>query len=254
MAWVQQLGKDNKGSRPRCVLLTDGSPDDVAARLTKLINIPDVIVSPSDQWLPGGRGNITEAQFGNPRKPNNLVSCGIHQQLQNWWLVVSATTPNWDIASTATIQGRPGLLLVEAKAHLKELSDSGKSCPTKPNSTDSQRNHQQIGQAIAQANKGLQARTGHPWNLSRDHHYQLSNRFAWAWKLVSLRTPVVLLYLGFLNAQDMAGAELFQSEDDWENALKEHGKNVVDNTCWEQCLDISSTPLFPLIRVYDQPF
>ena len=103
-----------------------------------------------------------------------------------------------DIASACEIEGKSGLLLVEAKAHENELSYSGKSSPGV--SVNSQGNHQQIGQAIAEANAGLELAAGNPWGISRDSHYQLSNRFAWAWKLASLGVPVVLVYLGFLNA------------------------------------------------------
>lgn len=31
----------------------------------------------------------------------------------------------------------------------------------------------------------------------------MSNRFAWAWKLATMEVPVVLVYLGFLNATEM---------------------------------------------------
>ena len=40
--------------------------------------------------------------------------------LRDWWLAVpggNAQTPIWDIASTCTVDGRKGFLLVEAKAH-----------------------------------------------------------------------------------------------------------------------------------------
>ena len=42
------------------------------------------------------------------------------------------------------------------------------------------------------ARNGLSAATGLQWGLSRDDHYQLSNRFAWCWKLATLGIPVVL--------------------------------------------------------------
>ena len=65
-----------------------------------------------------------------------------------------------------------------------------------------------------------------------DHHYQLSNRFAWLWKLASLGIPVVLLYLGFLNAQDMTDdGPLFRSEEEWTRAMKDHRRGAVDETC-----------------------
>ena len=63
-------------------------------------------------------------------------------------------------------------------------------------------NHNQIGDAIQQANHGLEPLLP-GWDLSRDSHYQLSNRFAWSWKIASMGVPVVLVYLGFLNADEM---------------------------------------------------
>ena len=182
------------------------------------------------------------------------VPPSIQRQLRTWWIAVPkrANAPNWDIASTCSIEGKPGLLLVEAKAHEKELSAAGKSRPTTQNSI---RNHDRIGAAIAKANEAFQSMASGDWTVSRDHHYQLSNRFAWSWKLASLRIPVVLLYLGFLNAQDMAdGGPLFSSEAEWSRALKDHCRDVVPETCWGEWLDIAGVPLVPLIRGVDQPF
>jgi hypothetical protein len=51
------------------------------------------------------------------------------QSLTHWWLAErrsNSQTPNWDIASTCTIDGRQGLVLVEAKAHGTEFTDGGK--------------------------------------------------------------------------------------------------------------------------------
>lgn len=257
--WYDQLDK-TRGSRPRCVLLMDGEREEVAARLTNLVNVPGVAVAPDDQWEPygkpvwqEGKWDLTptrEAQLG---KANNLVSGAINRQLLDWWLVHTrnSATPNWDIASACTVKGQPGLLLVEAKAHLTELSPKSDQC-----GSTNMANREQIQLAIAAANATLQSTTGNLWNLSRDHHYQLSNRFAWAWKLADLGVPVVLVYLGFLNAQDMIGVntELFQSAEHWAQSVKEYGKGVIDNSCWGQWLDIGGTPLLPLIRAYDQPF
>ena len=82
--------------------------------------------------------------------------------------------------------------------------------------------------------------TGNNWNLCRDRHYQLSP-LAWSWKLATLGVPVVLMYLGFLNARDMVGEKLFLSPEEWESTIKTHGESVVDNTCWNQWLNISGT-------------
>ena len=267
MSWFRQLDK-YRGSRPRCVLMMEEKREEVARRLTRLMSLPDVSVHPDDKWMPYGKPMkrvdgkwdkepANEAQLGNPRKPNNLLQPEIHRKLTDWWLAVQRgrmTTPNWDITSTCTIQGQSGLLLVEAKAHASELETKGKLLNSNA-SHSSQQNHNQIGQAIVEASDGLALATGRPWGLSRDRYYQLSNRFAWSWKLASLGLPVVLLYLGFLNAQDMADEGLlFRSEAEWSRTLKEHSHDVVDETCWGEWLDIGGTPFVALIKVIDQPF
>lgn len=265
--WWQQLDK-KRGSRPRCVLLTDGSQEDVGARLTNLLAIPEVVISPADRWLPYGKPVLREngewdTKPAQEARAGELISLlpfskarqgEIKNGLLDWWLArphSRANTPNWDIASTCHINGQPGLLLVEAKAHLKELRPKRDRCYSK-----NPANRERIQQAIEQANAALTAATGNPWRLSRDHHYQLSNRFAWAWRLADLVVPVVLLYLGFLNAQEMMNIDpvLFQSAAQWADAVREYGAGIVDNNCWGQMLDIDGTPLLPLLRVYDQPF
>lgn len=265
MNWREGLGKDNRGSRPRCVLLTSGKSDEVAERLTQIIDFPGVVVSPNDKWMPYGKPvyengswNKASSKEAELDKEETLLFPGTRIELQEWWLAVrgrgrGARTPTWDITGTCKIEGRRGIFLVEAKAHENELSDSGKSRPG--TSRNSQRNHEKIGQAISDANAELKKLTGNPWNLCRDKHYQLSNRFAWSWKLALLGIPVVLVYLGFLNATDMRDdGELFLSGADWESALKNHGIGCVDNFCWGKSLDCNGTPLIPLIRVFDQPF
>jgi hypothetical protein len=167
--------------------------------------------------------------------------------LTEWWLEKprGARLPNWDIASTCTIEGIRGLLLVEAKAHDKELSEAGKSQPTTSNS---QVNHKHIGLAIDQANSGLN-RVLKGWGLSRDSHYQLSNRFAWAWKLATLDVPVILIYLGFLNAMEMLDqGQPFVSSKAWRICIRNHAKNIVPEDAWEKRLEIDGTPLWFLIR------
>ena len=166
---------------------------------------------------------------------------------------------NWDIASSCTIQGKPGLLLVEAKAHLKELRVNDDRCRS-----SNQANLDRIGNALAAANAALQSATGKPWNLSRDRQYQLSNRFAWAWKLADLGIPVVLLYLGFLNAQDATcmavDDKIFASAEEWLEAVNSYcrEKNAVDNAAWGRWLQWPdkpfTAPLLPIIRAYNQPF
>lgn len=259
--WTQALGKDCRGSRPRCILLVDGTRESVAEALTDLIGIKDAVVTSDDCWMPRGKpikqltgwdvAPTVEARLDRDPGFINRLS---QQTLTDWWLAVSprANTPNWDIASTCLVGGEPGLLLVEAKAHANELSASGKSKPTTRNG---RKNHGRIATAICEANAAFEGVTGMPWSLSRDHCYQLSNRFAWAWKLVSLGIPVILIYLGFLAAEEMADdGPLFYTHDDWINSLKHHSAGTVNDSCWENPLYFDRVPLLPLIRTLEQPF
>ena len=137
--------------------------------------------------LNNGSWDTTPAREVELDKPNNLGVHETHRKLQTWWLAVirgNPTTPNWDIASTCKIRGKPGLLFIEAKAHEKELSEQNE-CGSR-----NSENRERILEAIAGASVGLASVTGDPWNISRDHHYQLSNRVDWSWKLVSLGIPV----------------------------------------------------------------
>lgn len=70
--------------------------------------------------MPDGLLRPDEAKLG---KTLGFLSPEMRGQLTRWWLKVSrrANTPNWDIVSTCTIEGRPGLVLIEAKAHDMEF-------------------------------------------------------------------------------------------------------------------------------------
>lgn len=169
------------------------------------------------------------------------------QHLLDWWLHTQphANTPNWDIVSTCTIEQKRGLLLVEAKAHKNELSSSGKP-------TGNQANHDWIERAIEEANTNLNAVLD-GWKLQRDKSYQLANRFAWAWKLASMGIPVVLVYLGFRNAEEM-GKGMFVTHGDWKTCVLDHARPFVPQSAWGQRLDIEGVPLFPLIRSLELDF
>ena len=265
MDWLNHIGRNKRGSRPRCILLMDGGREEVAARLTRLVDLQsDVIIGGGDRWMPFGKPvqreddswdetPAREARLGGLTAlfaPDERCRRELGDQLRKWWLSVprGANTPNWDIASTCTIKGQRGLLLVEAKAHSAELGESGSFSSRNPG------NRERIRLAITEATAGLQAATGSPWKLSPDTHYQLSNRFAWSWKLASLDIPVVLLYLGFLNAEDMADrGQVFGSEGQWERSLRAYSEGVVDNRCWGQWIDLNGVPLLPLIRGFEQP-
>jgi hypothetical protein len=137
-----------------------------------------------------------------------------------------------------------GLILVEAKAHDKELKPEGKSGGNKSN-------HDQIGSAISEANTALNVICP-GWSINRDSHYQLSNRFAWAWKVASFGIPVILIYLGFLRADEMSRCGTpFSSHFGWREAMLEHSKNLVPTIGWERRLQTSGAPMWATIQSLD---
>jgi hypothetical protein len=173
-----------------------------------------------------------------------LLSPGLRQTLKSWWLDVpygAANTPNWDIAATCTVAGREGLLLVEAKAHVNELHRKNDSC--KSSRLENQRS---IAAAIAEADAGL-ALHARGWNLRSDTHYQLCNRFALSWKLAAEGVPVVLVYLGFLNAQEMLPEPILRDDAHWRKTVLDYGAGYVPENAWDKTYRIDA-PMTALIR------
>ena len=143
-AWWQALDKD-KGSRPRCVLLTDGSSQEVAARLADLVGLPDVTVSASDLWLSMGKPIRTnkgwdakpsaEAQI---HRNDGFVAATVRRELAEWWLEVigsASKTPQWDIAATCSIEEGETSIFSPCTAHLFVALASGRTTATLQPST-----------------------------------------------------------------------------------------------------------------------
>lgn len=232
-----------RGSQPRCLRLTDGPRETVAQRLSALVAPVATVDAAQHRWL-------REIQLD---KTPELLSPALRKQLNSWWLAVpnGATTPVWDIAATAEIDGRRGLLLVEAKAHSTELEDRKRLESTA--SANSQRNHVQITACLREASDALNAL--HPgWQLSTESHYQLANRFAWAWKLAALGVPVVLVYLGFLHATEMAdrGAP-FADAAEWEQVVRGYSRGSVPEDIWNTRLLVGDVPMYAYIRSLELP-
>jgi hypothetical protein len=241
-----------RGSKARCHFLTHGPDVDVAARLTSLVE-PFARIESHDEWMPLGFEDRQEAQLHSAAR---LVDPDIGRELLAWWLGPErkrGTTPNIDIASTCTVGGRRGLLLIEAKAHDNELERAGK--PLKRDaSDDSKAAHNAIGSAIELARIGLSGAMPGEWGISRDSHYQLSNRFAWSWKLTTHGVPVVLVYLGFLNADEMEDYRApFRTGAEWDKLVRAHGKGVIPEEIWGQRSSIGGVGFVPLIRSLERP-
>ena len=245
--------KEQRGSRARCIVITDGSKDEVANLLTAMVGPFGSIDPTRHVWAPGGFANPEEGKLG---KTPNFLSETQRGDLLNWWLAArhpQANVPNWDLVSQATINGCEGLILVEAKAHEAELDPTGKRIDDDA-SVESITNHKGIANRISEASDALSSATGFDWKLSRDTHYQMSNRFAWAWKLTTMGIPVILVYLGFLNADEMRDrGGPFQSHDHWRRVVESHSQSLFPNTVWEVSCKINGGELIPLIRSMTVP-
>jgi hypothetical protein len=248
-----------RGSKPRCHELLHCGADRSAVRdqisrvLAQSPTPLSVQFGLDDYWLPNGfkLGELGEAEL---HKAPHLTSAKVADALGSWWLAAArraSRTPTWDIACLCRIDGRRGILLVEAKAHHRELeeAEAGKPLDVRP-STNSCRNHARIGACIEEANCVLTTTTRRTWALSRDHHYQMSNRFAWSWKLAELGIPVVLVYLGFLKCDDLKnGEKAFDSARDWEKAVLAHSAPLFPADIWNsEEWKPHGQPLIPLIR------
>ena len=242
-SFLRKLKPDErKGSKPRCHWLTHGAPGQVASRLNSLAK-PWGSVSADDHWMPEGFCRIEEAQLD---KAERLLPKQGRDQLHSWWLAASrrnTRTPTWDIASTCTVDRRKGLLLVEAKAHTQELKveDQAKASP---------RNRARIAECIEESNAGLEAWTGLHWALSHEHRYQMASRFAWSWKLTALGYPVILIYLGFLGAEDMRSRREqtpFADHAEWEGLVKAHSEQLFPAAIWGCQREIHGQPFVPRI-------
>ncbi len=205
--------------------------------------------------MPQGFTVTAEAELD---KAERLLDRAHRGQLVDWWLPSNrhgARTPNFDIASTCIIDGKRGLLLIEAKAYDQELikEAAGRHLP-KDASEDRKASHPTIGLAIESARAGLTAATGHPWDISRDSHYQMSNRFAWSWKLTQLGIPVCLVYLGFLCADEMAdkGDPVLTAEA-WTRLVLSHSASLFPPEIWDQAWTVNGVRFAPLIATAMQP-
>jgi hypothetical protein len=251
---LAQLGRNQqRGSKPRCHGLTHGEPSRRAGRLTELI-APWGEVGPDDLCMPDGFSDVGEAQLHAAAR---LLPDGIRSALASWWLAVpsNATTPNWDIACTCRIGESRGLLLIEAKAHHGELQkeEAGKALKF-PVTANGRRNHVRIGACIEEANIALASETGRLWRLSREHHYQMSNRFAWSWKLTELGIPIVLVYLGFLACDDMANdSAIIASDSEWQTLVRAHSAPIAPPDLWDRAWQLHGRPFVPLIRTVSIP-
>ena len=218
--WWHDLDK-RRGSRPRCVLLVDGTRRAVAARLTDLVGLPEVAVSPNDFWMP--RGKPIKTGKGWDKEPvaearldrsAEFVAPEVRRKLRDWWLEIvrGANTPNWDLATTCTIGKRraaPGGSQGPFERVVKR-GQAGAPHGERMEKPRADRPGNRAGECRSRARHGatLGAIEGQPLSARQSVRVVLEAGTA--------RGAVVLLYLGFLNAEDMEqdGAP-FRSVGDW---------------------------------------
>jgi hypothetical protein len=217
------IATNHNGSRRDVLLLLD-SVNYVGALNSALAGTATVI-SAGDVHRPIGAANDREYEL--PEFSREYLNGRFdYRQIAEpaWWIVkwnARVRTPSFDLISTATICGMPGVLLVEAKAHHGELETCGKSFKN-----DSKlENHQKIGASIELANGALSL-IAPGFKLGRDAFYQISNRIAWGWRLASLGVPVTILYLGFVQ-DPYWPKDHFESNEDWMQAAHRYLGNVV---------------------------
>jgi len=156
-------------------------------------------------------------------------------RFSTWW-VRQGAPPTWDLISQCLIDDRPGILLVEAKAHENELSSEGKlitfrNLAGSPQDVMSRIarslvNHGYIGRCIDEARDGLR-RFIPVISIDRDRNYQLSNRIASTWKVADCGMPAVLLYLGFTGDQGMASQGVpLRDKNHWDMVVRSHLRDL----------------------------
>ena len=235
--------RDFKGSRLRCLMLTSLPADTLVLALNELV-APHAIVDPNHLQVPRGFLLPDEAKLG---ETPGLLSDLRREEITSWWLeeTRNANTPNWDLVSQCRIGDRDRLILVEAKSHEGEFHTNCDTCGAKePNAT-------KIGGAVQEANDGWN-RVLPGFSLSSDSHYQLSNRFAFSWKLATMGIPVVLIYLGFLDAEEMTDGSrvILRSARHWEDCVKKESASHIPPAAWEHSFCGGNfTPLIRSARV-----
>lgn len=235
-----------RGSRKH-VLEWTASPD-FPSELERLVAPVRLRIESSDCWMPRGREFPREARLETFRPRPFHDSCP-WEDITSWWLahVRGANTPNWDFASAGYVDGVPGLVLVEAKAHTAELSRTGKTRSAN-RSARSVENDAKIAAAIAEARVDLE-RHEPDVGIHRDSHYQFSNRIAFAWKLASLGVPAVLVYLGFLGDEAVAGSERALRDDaHWQSVFRDHVGPIWPSTLLDRPVATKAASFWVLVR------
>lgn len=213
------MPQEERGSRKHILELVR-RPDFMIV-LSDLLSTNGIVITDQDELQPNvkSREEWTLRQFCSQYCQDLFDFAGFDK----WWVPDKYKNPTWDLLSTCKIRGRLGLLLVEAKAHERELDFGGKMLE-KDASEQSLKNHERIRQFIKQVNETLNEKYK-GFNISIDKCYQLSNRVASAWKLAECGLPAALLYLGFTG--DEYFADHFVDHEHWQRMMGAYMRDVI---------------------------
>jgi hypothetical protein len=231
--------REFKGSRFRCLQLTSMGPKKLQNFLGDLV-APHATIPDDFHYVPRGFVEPNESVLAE-RDGFSEEIVRAFVELKKWWLVLEkGTLPNWDLVSTCEIGGKRGLLLVEAKAHEGELKGkTDGSSVASENMTSIQKALDSAGVALGLERAGFQ--------LSLKEFFQLSNRFAFSWKLATMGIPVVLVYLGFLEADDMGTrSRILKDGESWEAFVKKLSAPCIPGEAWGH--PFCQGTFIPLIR------
>lgn len=186
----------------------------------------DSILAKADHRHPCGRSNKhewTECELEDHLKRYPLPEySGLDRR---WWIAYKGSRPTWDLVSHIEVDGKPGLLLVEAKAHFDEMDEKNTKSPADLKNERSVANDLSIRLRLAESNLALTQMGLGEFHLSADHDYQLSNRVAYLHKIASDGVPAVLMYLGWIESPDWL-TDAFPDSSAWERAVKTHFTRV----------------------------
>ena len=135
-------------------------------------------------------------------------------QMKDYW---PAQGPRWDgIALVHGKDGRKGLLLVEAKAHVDEMTSKIKA--TDPNSIEL------IERTIEQTKTFLGSVA--PMHTWLNHYYQLSNRLAYLYILnEKMKIPTWLALVNFIDDESHKPTPINQWVNHYQEVFEEMGIN-----------------------------
>jgi hypothetical protein len=233
------------GSRMHVLDWVEGRSEDFVGELNRLLGPTGITVSAGSRWKPIGRASPDEARpfsFHPELLPPTVSDAG-----RNWWLAdphPGAETPNIDLAAAAIFpDGRTGLILIEAKAHVAELTRE--ACGKKKRPDSSCLNHESIRSAIEEAAGWLGGEESQVC-ISRDACYQFSNRVALSCFLAMQGIPVALIYLGFTG--DAGIGKPYRDLDHWRSEVLEHTRAIIPETWWDNQVPWDGGSLWLLIR------